>query len=184
MRPSLSKTSDNQTYCKAQAAASAGASNLCCKWQAFCISSSMELMPTHPLESIPSADCKGGLPRWQLRRILDYIESSLGDHFTVADLARFANVSRYHLGKMFKRSTGLTLHQFVTWQRVHRAQDLLLNSYYPLSEIASATGFASQSHFTTVFTKAVGITPASFRQKRGSAAGQLDARFERVCTMA
>lgn len=126
----------------------------------------MELTQTPSLKSIQPPDCKGGLPTWQLKRILDFIESSLDGHFTVLDIARIANLSRYHLGKMFKRSTGLTLHQFVTCQRVHRAQELLLNTYHPLSEIASATGFASQSHFTTVFARAIGITPGSYRHKR------------------
>ena len=128
----------------------------------------MELMPTYRTRGIPVPDCKGGLPRWQLRRLIDYIQNSLSDRFTVRELVRVTNLSGYHLGKAFKRSTGLTLHQYVICQRIYKAQYLLLNTHYPLSEIAGATGFASQSHFTRVFRQYAQMTPGEWRRSINS----------------
>jgi AraC family transcriptional regulator len=48
---------------------------------------------------------------------------------------------------------------------VEKAKDLL-QGVQPLSTVASACGFADQSHVTRVFTRAVGMTPAAWRRMR------------------
>ena len=63
---------------------------------------------------------------------------------------------------------GKTPHQFLTQQRVEKAQDLLAFSTLTISEIAAACGFADQSHFTRVFSRAVGIAPGIWRRSRRS----------------
>ena len=106
---------------------------------------------------------KSGLSRERLSRVIDYIESHLDRDLSVAELSGVACLSPYHLGKMFKRSTGQSLHQYVTARRVRRAKSLLLSRRLTLLEIALSAGFHDQSQFTTVFKRHMGITPGAFR---------------------
>lgn len=47
---------------------------------------------------------------------------------------------------------------------MREAQKLLINTSFPLSEIAGMCGFDSQSYFTDVFRREAGVTPGKFRR--------------------
>ena len=55
--------------------------------------------------------------------------------------------------------------EYVLSLRVQEAQRLLTTTTHSVGEIASATGFYDQSHFTRRFNKAVGMTPLAYRKK-------------------
>ncbi|WP_408056533.1 helix-turn-helix domain-containing protein [Tardiphaga alba] len=64
----------------------------------------------------------------------------------------------------FKKTTGLTPHQWIQSQRIERARNALANTSQPLAEIALECGFSDQSHFTRVFSKIVGSPPGNWRR--------------------
>lgn len=106
---------------------------------------------------------RNGLSARCLRTVLDYIDSNLERDLGLSEISRVALISPYYFGKLFKRSTGQTLHQYVLEQRIRKAQTLLAGTKITLVEIASIVGLANQSHFTTAFKKKVGATPGSYR---------------------
>jgi AraC family transcriptional regulator len=106
---------------------------------------------------------RNGLSKQRLSDVIDYIHSNLHRNLGVAEIARVAFISPYYFGKLFKRSTGQTVHQYVLDQRVRSAKSLLSTTDIGLSEIASSVGLANQSHFTTVFKAKLGVTPGCFR---------------------
>jgi len=106
---------------------------------------------------------RDGLPGRCLRRVLEYIEANLGHDLGVNEISQVALISPYYFGKLFKRSTGQTLHRYVLEQRVKKAKKLLATSNVSLVEIASIVGLPNQSHFTTVFRKKTGVTPGYYR---------------------
>jgi AraC family transcriptional regulator len=110
---------------------------------------------------------KSGLSRERLRRIVDYIEAHLGDDLSVRMLSNIACLSPYHFGKMFKRSTNKSVHQYVMGRRIECAKSLLRAREPALSEIALSVGFQDQSQFGTAFKHFAGLTPAAFRRDRG-----------------
>jgi AraC family transcriptional regulator len=130
---------------------------------ALCTKLCVRLLEAYSIETVRFSEYKGGLPKKQLRDLMDYIESSLGGDIGIDALTGVAHLSRYHLGKMFKQSTGVTLHQYVTWRRIRRAQQMLRDGRHSLMEIAAETGFANQSHFTAVFARTMGVTPQRYR---------------------
>jgi AraC family transcriptional regulator len=107
------------------------------------------------------------LSRVELARLTEYIEGNLDRPIGLAELAGIVNVSRFHFSRLFRRSTGMTAIGFVEQCRIRRAQSLILETNLPLSEIALATGFADQSHFTRRFHRHVGCTPATFAREHG-----------------
>jgi AraC family transcriptional regulator len=95
--------------------------------------------------------------------VLEYIEANLGHDLGVNEISQVALISPYYFGKLFKRSTGQTLHRYVLEQRVKKAKKLLATSNVSLVEIASIVGLPNQSHFTTVFRKKTGVTFGYYR---------------------
>lgn len=74
------------------------------------------------------------------------------------------NTSVNHLSAVFNQTVGMSVHQFVMYQRIEKAKILLKDSQKSLIEISFELGFSSQAHFTTSFRKACGVTPYRFRQ--------------------
>jgi AraC family transcriptional regulator len=66
---------------------------------------------------------------------------------------------------MFRQSTGQTPHNFIVRRRIERAKGLLRKPDLQLADIALTCGFADQSHFTTSFRKATGLTPLRWRRE-------------------
>ena len=75
-------------------------------------------------------------------------------------IAGVAALSKYHFGKAFRQSTGVTLHGYVLARRIRRAEQLLIKSDLPLVAIRRRQRVCEQSHFTTVFsTRNAGRVP-------------------------
>ena len=92
-----------------------------------------------------------------------YILENLHRKIRVKDLAAVAclSVSRFH--EMFREATGVTPHQFLLQTRLDRAEQLLLSTSLPVSEIGFRTGFSSQSALTNAMKKYKGMTPSKLR---------------------
>jgi AraC-like DNA-binding protein len=106
----------------------------------------------------------GGLPPRRLQKVFSHIKDNVARDLTVSELADVVGMSQYYFSKLFKMSTGTTPHQYVMRQRVERAQEHLRESRTPLAEVATQVGFETQSHFTSVFRRLVGVTPKHYRE--------------------
>jgi AraC family transcriptional regulator len=108
-----------------------------------------------------------GLSRERMSRLVDFIEAHLERNLSVLKLSEVACLSPYHCGRMFKRSMGCSLHQYVTTRRIERAKSLLRSTTSSLSEIALSIGFQDQSQFTTAFKRHLRLTPGRYRYGLG-----------------
>lgn len=105
------------------------------------------------------ADFRGGLPAYKVRRVEEFVRENLDRDLSLAELAEAANLSQFHFARAFKRTTGITPHEFLTQKRIEVAKDLLANSNLPIVEISNRAGFKNQSHFTNLFRKLNLLTP-------------------------
>jgi AraC family transcriptional regulator len=117
---------------------------------------------------LPPLLCRGGLAAWQTRRAKEILDERLDGELSVADLATACNLSARHFSRAFRQSTGQSPHRWLVERRLDKARGLLEQSSQSLSEIASACGFASQSHFTRTFTRAMRLSPGAWRRLRRS----------------
>jgi AraC family transcriptional regulator len=125
------------------------------------------VMRAYGKAAVPDDLTPGGLSPWQLRRVLDFLSAHLSEDPTVAELARECALSSGYFARAFRRTTGVTPHQWLIRKRVERARGLLLGNGLGLADIALVCGFVDQSHFTRVFTKLEGDSPGRWRQRNG-----------------
>src|SRR5262249_61709323 len=106
---------------------------------------------------------RAGLPRGVLRRGREYAEAHLEGSFSLQGLADTVGLSASHFPRAFKQSEGVTSCRYLLQRRVQRSLELLAGTKLALAEIATASGFADQSHFCRRFRDIVGVTPSSYR---------------------
>ncbi len=116
-------------------------------------------------EALSGGHGASSLPKWRLKRALEYVEAHLGNSIGLSEMAAATGLSRMHFAAQFRAATGMRPHEYLLRRRTEHAQTLLSTSGLPLVEIAFEVGFKSQSHFTAVFTRFAGETPGSWRQR-------------------
>ena len=103
-------------------------------------------------------------------RAKTYIREHLQDDITLADIARAACTSSFYICKLFKKTTGLNLMEYISRLRIERTMELLPNPNLRISEIAFEVGFQSLTHFNRVFRQIVGEAPSTHRESLALAA--------------
>lgn len=105
----------------------------------------------------------GGLPKYKLRQVVEYINTHLEDNLTLSELAAAACISLTYFASLFKESMGITPHQYVMQCRIEKAKVLLKQGQLTLVEVSLQVGFQNQSHFTRVFKQHTNVTPKVYR---------------------
>lgn len=121
------------------------------------------LIRRHSIRVGDPAACRGGMPAARLNRAVDFINQNFARDIRLQELAQVAGMSSNYFCELFKESTGLTAYQYVLQRRIERAKQYLRDPNITVATASAATGFADQSHFTKVFRRLVGVTPAQFR---------------------
>ncbi|CNE95479.1 helix-turn-helix domain-containing protein [Yersinia nurmii] len=93
-----------------------------------------------------------------------WVETHLGRVIHLEELAAYSGYSLWHMQKIFKEVTRISLGKYIRERRLAGAVYQLRSSDTPIFDIALDFGFGSQSHFTYMFRKRYGITPYDFRQ--------------------
>ena len=91
-----------------------------------------------------------------------YLEERYAERVTLADLAAHVGLSPYHLLRVFRHTIGTPPHSYLESIRIRQAQRPIASGM-PLTAVAYAVGFSSQSHFTTRFRRIIGMTPGHYR---------------------
>jgi AraC family transcriptional regulator len=109
---------------------------------------------------------RGGLAPWQTRRVMQRIGTSLASSIRMKDLADIAQLSESYFSRAFKASLGMSPHAYILRKRIERAQEIMLTSDEPLSQIALACGLCDQAHLSRLFRRVTGLSPGSWRRQR------------------
>ena len=107
----------------------------------------------------------GGLAPWQAKRLKSYIDDKLDSCIRATDLAGVVQLSRSHFSRVFRETFGESPLRFITQRRICRAQELMLASRLPLSQVALECGMSDHAHFCRTFRKIVGVTPNAWRRE-------------------
>lgn len=103
------------------------------------------------------------------RDLVDHVRELIARRFrgplTIGELAAASGVSAFHLCRIFRTHTGLTIHAYRNHLRLRAALEHVLGSRADLSEVALDLGYCTHSHFTAAFRSLYGITPSAARKQ-------------------
>lgn len=108
--------------------------------------------------------------RARQRREVDLVQAAreviarrFKENLSLSEVAREVESSVFHLARVFKARTGLSLHAYRNQLRLRAALERLAEPGVDLIDIALDLGFSSHSHFTECFRRNFGKTPSAVR---------------------
>ena len=101
-----------------------------------------------------------------MQRFFEQVEKTISDpKLDIEQICAGMGMSRSNLYRKMKAVTELTATELIRNKRLEVAAQLLIESNYTLNEVASLTGFTSQSYFSISFKNLYGYSPAEFVKK-------------------
>ena len=93
-----------------------------------------------------------------------FINLNYDKKITLKDISAYSNINEDYLNRIFKRSTGASVIEYLTGIRIQKAKMLLCNTNIPIIDISDIVGISSRQYFNQVFKKATGLSPKKFRK--------------------
>lgn len=106
-----------------------------------------------------------GISHKKARKIQEFIRENYSRDLSLDDLSALCDISPSYLCRLFKNSTGMTPYQYVLQVRIETAKKMLEANSRTIADVSLSLGFASQSHFSDVFRRHVGISPSAYRRQ-------------------
>lgn len=96
--------------------------------------------------------------------ILDYIDSRLETDLSLEALEGKFYINRFYLSRLFKKSTGSSIHEYILFKRISKAKKLLSEGH-SVTDTCMLSGFSDYSNFIRMFKKTTGISPGQYKKK-------------------
>ncbi len=125
----------------------------------------LALFDSYTVERGSARTYRSGLSPARLRRVTELMHEKIEDELSLEEMAESAGLSTTHFSLMFRKSTGVSPHQFVLRVRVERAKEMLRSAEVRVLDAAVACGFKTQQHFARVFRRMCGVSPTEYRQE-------------------
>jgi AraC-like DNA-binding protein len=87
------------------------------------------------------------------------------ENLRLEEIAHAVHSSTFHLARIFRRETGLAIHQYRNRLRLRAALQRLVEQETDLTALALRLGFGSHSHFSDAFRRAFGVAPSECRRR-------------------
>lgn len=107
--------------------------------------------------SLPTEDTQS------IKQVQSYLKAHTADNPTASEIANAVGLSRSHLIRYFKHTTGITPHAYLLNLKIEHAKELL-HSDMPIAEIALEIGLSDQSHLNRLFKQYAACTPNEYRR--------------------
>lgn len=98
-----------------------------------------------------------------IEKVLEYMHQNFGEKISVNDLAKLASMSESHFIRTFKKETKVSPIDYLIKLRIDKAKKLLRSNSKIITEIAMECGFNSPSHFSTCFSRYMGMSPKEYQ---------------------
>ncbi len=100
-----------------------------------------------------------------IHKVKLYIDDNLQDsQLRLEKIADEVHVTHSHLSRIFKRSEGINVSDYITQKRIEKATRLLRSTSESISFVSDQVGYASPYYFSACFRKVTGTTPSEYRK--------------------
>lgn len=103
----------------------------------------------------------------QMEQIVQYIQNHIERDIRRTEIAEEFYLNPDYLSRLFKKKMGVQLKDFIVAEKMKVAQDLLRTTALPVSMVAAKVGYSNFSHFSQVYKKVIGRSPAEDRASQG-----------------
>lgn len=100
-----------------------------------------------------------------ISNIILYLYTNYNRKITIEELTDIFHINRTTLSKEFRKTTGLSIMEYLVKYRLKMAAVMLRETMLPISEILNRVGFNDSVHFSRMFKKHMGYTPSGYREK-------------------
>ncbi|MDQ0091137.1 AraC-like DNA-binding protein [Paenibacillus anaericanus] len=97
--------------------------------------------------------------------IIEYLNTYFAEKLTLEGIAEYFFISATYLCRIFKKTTGFTVIEYINYVRIREAQALLRDTNWKVTKIAEQTGFDSIAHFGRVFKQITKRSPLQYRKQ-------------------
>lgn len=101
----------------------------------------------------------------EIRMICHYIDQNYSEDITLESLGNYMKMNKYYMAHEFKRCMGLSPINYLIERRIKECKSLLTTTSLSIAEISETVGFSSQSYFSQMFKKNMGMTPKQYRDE-------------------
>lgn len=96
--------------------------------------------------------------------INDYILNNYASRISIRELAKRTYINADHLGRIFRKHTGMSISKTIQKVRLEKACSLLSGTDSTIQDIAKACGFEDLKFFYKLFKDYKGLTPKAYRK--------------------
>jgi two-component system, response regulator YesN len=97
-----------------------------------------------------------------VQRVVDFIEKGYADRMTLESISAALRGEPQRLGRLFEKSRGMSVHEYVTQVRLDHAARLVSSSV-KVEAVAMSVGYRSKKNFYRQFIRRFGVTPEKYR---------------------
>lgn len=109
------------------------------------------------------SDARSGYPN-EIQTAVSFIESHYSYPLKIEDIANHVHLSPYYFSRLFRKTTGSTVMEYIMKHRMQQAKRLLADPSHEIGAIAELVGFCNPSYFAKLFARYVGVSPSRYRQ--------------------
>ena len=106
-----------------------------------------------------------------LKKTLSFLAENYTRDISLKECADVMGFNMNYFSRFFRSHTGIHFHQYLTALRLQKAQQLLLTTGLPITEVVIRSGFQNAKTFNRVFKNTYGCSPREFR-RGGTDGGQ------------
>ena len=99
-----------------------------------------------------------------VEQVQNYLSDHISENLTLSDLGDVFGINYSSLSNIFSSATGQTIIEYLTFIRMQRAKELLINTNKKIYEICSDIGYSEPKYFIKRFHQIVGVTPKEYRK--------------------
>lgn len=101
-----------------------------------------------------------------------YISNNYSSNIKISDVAKYINITRAYLFRLFKKYLHTSPQEFLINFRMERACELLSNSNFTVNHIARSVGYRDVLLFSKIFKKIIGVAPTEYRKNHSYKKGK------------
>jgi AraC family transcriptional regulator len=103
-----------------------------------------------------------------VRAVKEILATRFKEGLSLHHIAAEVYTSPYHLSRIFRQQTGLTIHNYLSQIRLRTSLDYVAQTNSTLTDLGLELGYSSHSHFTQAFRRTFNISPSAWRRSASS----------------